>query len=57
VSGVSIAKNTWTSDPEWHASVVTPHVSKMRYAPPRLNNKPVCVLAKFNYAMKEIAVK
>jgi hypothetical protein len=57
VTGVSVIKNTWTASPEYHASVITPHVMKMRYAPPRLNNKPVCVLAKFSYTMKGAAEK
>jgi hypothetical protein len=49
VSNVSIVKNTWTVDPEYHASFAMSHVTKMRYVPPRLKGKPVCVLGKLRY--------
>jgi hypothetical protein len=57
VTDVSVIKNSWTASPEYHASVITRYVMKMRYAPPRLGNKPVCVLAKFSYPTKEAAEK
>jgi hypothetical protein len=51
VSNVSIMKNTWKIDPDYHASIVMPHIVKMRYAPPRLGDKPVCVLGKLHYVL------
>jgi hypothetical protein len=53
VKDLSIVENTWSVDPQYHADVITPHIMIMRYLPPRIGSKLVCVKITFDFTMKE----
>ena len=36
-------RNYWKREPAWHARVVRRLLARMRYAPPSMNGRPVCV--------------
>ncbi|HEX3810156.1 MAG TPA: hypothetical protein VHW02_10710 [Rhizomicrobium sp.] len=40
---IGVDHNDWNADPLVHASTLAERVAKMRFAPPRVAGKPVCV--------------
>jgi hypothetical protein len=50
VRNLRMTANTWDVDPAEHAAFVRARAMAVRYRPPRIDGKPVCVRMRWRYA-------
>jgi len=53
VRDLKVVTNTWDDRPTEHAAFIRQRALAVRYRPPRLNGRPVCLKMEWRYLFKE----